>query len=222
MFMIKLTISDLFYLLVIPFSVINYMEWGLLAFLYINRFTVAFIQSSRPLFMACTCVDCYFAVVYPIAYKTSKKSGTIRILASLIAWLLTLCFSSYNCTEIYSMQFAIYSAPLLLVLPVIAFCDISILQALRKPGPTEKNKTNPLKKRALHTILNSLVVTLIVYLPPVVIFSFAHVISVKIYFCKVFIFGYLFSMCGTCIMTFLYLDSIGKLVCMKKLLKKYI
>lgn len=45
----------------------------------------------------------------------------------------------------YPRQYSIYSAPLLMALPVIAICDISVLQALRKSGPAVKNKTHPLK-----------------------------------------------------------------------------
>lgn len=224
LFMINLTITDLAYVVVIPLKITDYMEWGYMEFQCVNSVTDAFTLCTRPLFMACICVDFYFAVVHPITYRTSKKSSIIRKVMSLIVWVSTFCFSSYNCFQMRSIPFTSYSTPLLMALPIIVFCDISILQALRKPAPTGKNNVHPLKRRALHTIFNSLVVTLITYLPPVVIFLCANIIPLKRedYYCKVFMFAFWFSMSGTCIMQVLYLDTVGKLDCLKNMLKKYI
>ncbi|GAA6089977.1 lysophosphatidic acid receptor 6-like [Tachysurus ichikawai] len=113
------------------------------------------------------------------------------------------------------------SGPLIFSLPVITFCCIATLQALRKSDPGRKG-IHPQKKRALVTIFNSLVLTCVVYTPPVVIFSFADVfpVSRNQYQCAVGVFGFTLSMSGCVIVPILHLDTMGKFDNLKDLLKK--
>ncbi|KAI5624119.1 G-protein coupled receptor 35-like [Silurus asotus] len=220
-FMINTVIVNLAYLLIVPFSVGNSMVWHYRPFECIDSLMDSFILCSRPLFMSCVCVDCYFAVVHPIAYRTNKKM-VIRKAAAVIVWLSTMAFFSHKCAKMFIYPPPLNSGPLLFSLPVIIFCDVTVLRALRKTDAS-KRTIHPQKKRALHTIFSSLVLTSVVYIPPVIIFSLANMMPMNIesYDCMVMVFGFMFSMSGCVIMPVLYLETIGKLDNLKDLLKKY-
>lgn len=221
-FSINATVINMGYLVIIPFSMLNNVVWRYRPFECIDSIMDAITLCTRPLFMTCICVDCYFAVVHPIAYRSIKKS-IIRKAASVIVWLSTIGFIAHKCSDMFVYPPPLNSAPLIFSLPVIIFCDITILQVLRKADSTRKN-IHPQKKRALNTIFNSLVMTSIVYIPPVVIFSFADLfpMSRNRYDCTVAMFGYLLSMSGCVIMPVLYLVTLGKRDNLKDSLKNYI
>lgn len=93
----------------------------------INYFSVI----VRPLFMACICSDCYVAVVHPIVYKTSKNLIVTKKAIVMVIFFIVTDFGFLTGTPFTAI-------PLIMALPVITFCNISILQALRKPDPTGK------------------------------------------------------------------------------------
>ncbi|XP_053097844.1 lysophosphatidic acid receptor 6-like [Pangasianodon hypophthalmus] len=212
-FMLSLAVIDLIFTAHIPFSVCNFAIWQSKELHFILQIIYSLSFNGRPLFMACTCLDCYVAVVYPIVYKTSKKLAAIKK-----AIAITIFFTILGCGLIMLTLKRLITASfiaisLIMVLPVIAFCDISILRALTKPDPTGKSKIHPQKKQALHTISNSFIMTFVVYLPPAIIFSFGNLMPLRDIerFCFLTTYGICFSTVGCVIMPVLYLISVGKL-----------
>lgn len=177
---------------------------------------------GRPLFMACICGDCYFAVVHPIIYKTSKKANVIRKAVTLMVWCVTVCFGELLIFVQSIYTSSLISAPLTVALPVITFCNVSILHALRKPDPSGNKNIHPQKRQALYTVFNSLTMTLIDYLPPAIIFLLSEVlqISKEVFFCHLTFLGISFYIVGCVTMPLLYLNSVGKMNYFKSCLKK--
>ncbi|XP_053097904.1 lysophosphatidic acid receptor 6-like [Pangasianodon hypophthalmus] len=221
-FMLSLAVIDLTFTAHIPFCVCNFMIWHIKELQNIFLVIYSFSLNSRPLFMACICWDCYVAVVYPIVYKTSKNLIGVKK-----AITITICFSAavcglVVCNVIWLITTPLMAIPLIMALPVIAFCDISILLALRKPDPTGKNNIHPQKKQALQTISNSFIMTFVVYLPPLIVFLFGKLMLLgeTETFCCSAPYGFSFSTAGCFIMPVLYLVNVGKLDTVKNWWKK--
>ncbi|XP_072535216.1 atypical chemokine receptor 3-like [Salminus brasiliensis] len=221
-FMLNLSFIDLTFMVMLVLIVYNYMLLHSLPVVDLGTFIHSLPLCGRPLFMACVCGDCYFAVVYPIEYKTSKNGAMIRKVACLTVWLLTVFFGLFLRVENEEFITPLTSVPLTGALPIITFCDISILQALRKPAPNGNGNIHPQKKRALHTIINSFTMTFTAYLPPLIFFSFSDVLplSKEEYFCTLTFYGLCFCTAGCVIMPALCLESLGTMHRFKELLRK--
>ncbi|XP_053097905.1 lysophosphatidic acid receptor 4-like [Pangasianodon hypophthalmus] len=221
-FMLSLAVIDLTFTAHIPFSVCNFMMWHIKELEVLLDFIYGLSISGRPLFMACICWDCYVAVVYPIVYKTSKNLAVIKKAITLIMYFIIAGCGLVEGTIIWLTTTPFAAIPLIMALPVIAFCDISILRALRKPDPTGKNNIHPQKKQALHTITNSFIMTFVVYLPPAIIFSFGRLMPLAEpeLFCCLNCYGLCFATAGCFIMPILYLSSMGKMDTFKNWWKK--
>ncbi|XP_049336699.1 somatostatin receptor type 4-like [Astyanax mexicanus] len=220
-FTFNLTTSDTVFIVLIPFSVLNTNLWQTKVILWTDNFMDGLSLFSRPLFMSCICTECYFAVVHPIMYMTNRKVHTIRKVISVLIWLSTICFSLLKCFASDTLALVFNATPLFIALPVITFCDISVLQALKKTDPSGNTNIHPQKKQALYTIINSFIMTVFVYLPPVASFSLASLIPNALK-CVAEPSAFCFSLTGCFIMPILYLDSVGKLNSLKELWRKYI
>ncbi|XP_053097898.1 uncharacterized protein LOC128321251 [Pangasianodon hypophthalmus] len=220
--MLSLAVINLIFTAQIPFCVFNFMAWHSTELQIIFVFIFNISVQGRPLFMAYICLDCYVAVVYPIEYKASRKLAVIKKIITIIMYFIIAGFGLLTCTITWLFTTPFVALPLIMALPVISFCDISILRALRKPDPTGKNKIHPQKKRALHTIFNSFIMTFVVYLPPAIIFSFGNLLPLEetVRYCCITPYGYCFSTAGCIIMPVLYLVSVDKLDIFKNCWKK--
>ncbi|XP_076826489.1 G-protein coupled receptor 183-like [Brachyhypopomus gauderio] len=221
-FSLSMTVVDLILTSTIPFSVCNYMIWNSMEYEWICNFILSFTLTGRPLFMACVCGDCFFAVVYPIAYKTSKKIVIIKKAISITVWLIVLSFGSVIASVPWVFSSPWSSTFILTALFIIALCDISILQALKKPDPSRNVSIHPQKKRALQIIRVSCVMTFVTYLPPAVLFSFGTLMNVDevTWSCGFLFYGCCLTMAGCVIMPIVYLVKVEKLDIVKKWWKK--
>lgn len=221
-FMWNLYFTDLIFTAMLLPAVCNILLLNNLTFYSFISFLNCLPMCGRPLLMACICGDCYFAVIHPITYKTSKYANIIRKGISLMVWMFTFYFGTCLCTVQVMYTCPSISAPLVLALPVITFCDISIFRRLRKQDPSVNKNIHPQKKQALDTIFSSLVMTLVAYLPPATIFLFSGVVTLirEELFCTVCFFGICFYAVGCVIMPLLYLHSIGKMDYLKSCLRK--
>ncbi len=146
--MFNLTIIDLVFLTVLPFGVYNYMLLHNTEFEWFNNFTYSLTICGRPLFMACVCGDYYFAVVHPIIYMTNRKTAIIRKVTAVTIWLFIVCFGCLIVIYPWVFTTIFTSIPLFISLPVIGFCDISVLRALKKTDPSGKSNIHPQKKES--------------------------------------------------------------------------
>ncbi|KAM6941716.1 uncharacterized protein PEZ65_003716 [Lycodopsis pacificus] len=120
-------------------------------------FSLGLLFTARPLFLCCICAEYYVGVVHPVLYLGFKPLR-YRVACCCVVWVNTLVSCIYSiCTfknTLYLYGFFIQN---LIFFSVILFCCCSVLKALKRPGPgekeTEKKKSNIMKRRAFKIIL---------------------------------------------------------------------
>lgn len=214
LYMLNLTIMDLiFNTFSIP-GMFNYFVWRSKYCTVLFDVLYCFNLCGRPLLIACICVDCYMAVVHPISY-IKLKHGRYRVVACTMVWTLTLIYGLLIAFELV-LNFTLLVIPYAVSLPTIAFCDSVILHALRKPDASGGTDIHPQKQRALQTITNSFIMTVVAYLPPLVIYGFSSLIPLppQEMWCDVSVPLLISPLLGSAIMPLLYLQNLG---CLKEI-----
>lgn len=210
-FILNLSIMDAIFLASIPPGLINNFSLKIWAVELIWTGIYTLNQTGRPLLMSCVCLDCYLAVVHPIIYH-KRKSLTPRVVMAGIVWIFTVVTGIHYCFyfQIY-LGITPYLA-FLIAMVIIGICDCFILYRLIKSHPGSVN-IHPQKQRAIQILINSLVVTVISYLPPVVIFAFGKslVTNYTMFMCTIIIPISITSTLGSAVMPILHLNNIGKL-----------
>ncbi|XP_078138757.1 uncharacterized protein LOC144538484 [Centroberyx gerrardi] len=118
-------------------------------------FSVGLIYTGRPLFQCCICVERYVGVVYPVVFLRYKPLR-YRVACCSVAWLMVLAsciYSEFTLNKsVYLYGFFVQN---LLLLAVMLFCCLSVLRALKRPGPggEERKRGNNMKRRAFRIIL---------------------------------------------------------------------
>ena len=211
-YMLNLTIMDLLFNSSALPIVLSFFLWRNKVYHRMGCFIFCLSMTGRPLFMACICVDCYMAVVHPITYRKLKCSKYRQVVCVLV-WGFTL---------IIGLTFALYpllfttsftATPFALSLPPIAFCDAAIFCALKKPDPSGKTDVHPQKQRALETITNSFIMTVVSYLPPLFVFGLPDVwpVTQQEFYCQVGIPTLICTALGSTILPLLSLGNLGRL-----------
>ncbi|CAL9699109.1 unnamed protein product [Knipowitschia caucasica] len=210
-FMLNLTCMDFVFLLFIPTGCCNYLLWHFKIFQVATDFLTALNLSGRPLLTACICFDCYLAVVRPVFYRT-HNTPTPRVVVCAIVWGLTLTQGALSTIidEFFHSPWAM--SVYIVALPVILTCNVSILCALRSTFPG-KAQIHPKKKKALQIITNSMVMTCVAYVPPVLGYILGGLVTSDDheYECLVAIPILVAPAAGSAVMPLLYLGNLGKL-----------
>lgn len=177
-FSLNLTVCDLLFGLNTLVFVITYYIQGVTY--YINYFSVALPSTGRPLINCAICIERYLAVLHPVTFLKYKPLR-YRLACSAVIWLIvfgfgifcTITISSNNLymfTSIYAPQFAALLCAKLV-------CCISIVRALKCPGPGDQEKkrieANQMKKKAIRFIL-ILTGTMIVQYSPIICIGFLY------------------------------------------------
>lgn len=119
-------------------------------------FSLGLFFTARPLFQCCICVEYYAGVVHPVLFLRFKHMR-YKVACCCVAWSFALvsCFYSWRTfsNPLYLYGFLIQNA---LFFFVILFSCLSVLRALKHPGPgekaTDKKKCNAAKRRAFKII----------------------------------------------------------------------
>ncbi|XP_040887710.1 uncharacterized protein LOC121177444 [Toxotes jaculatrix] len=114
---------------------------------------------GQALFHILTCVERYLAVVHPITYRGLRQGGGARIrnISTGCVWLL--CSGWMTVLNLTGPEFTmvLYLCIMVSLLVVMSFCSISVLRALKRPGPGEvggnRERADQSKQRAFHTIV---------------------------------------------------------------------
>lgn len=132
------------------------------------RFIFVFSQTGGPLNLAFICMERYVAVIYPTSYRKLKQYRLREVCASSV-WILSLTISFISTylknNLVISGQGLMDSFPLIWMLTMtslVVHSSISIAKALKKPG-VGNSKLHPGKKKALKTVLATLVIVLLCY-----------------------------------------------------------
>lgn len=139
--------------------------------LLVTGFTFSLSWTGRSLIQTCICIEQYVAVLHPVTflkYKGINYRTTAIVAARLIA-------SGYGLYEVYFLTFtsAIFNSAFIVAVAVISFCCVSVLCALKHPGPGDTHITaqagrhirNQQKKNAFNVIFSALLIILLTYVP---------------------------------------------------------
>lgn len=119
------------------------------------------VWSVKIYFHALTCVECYLAVVHPIAYRGLKNTGGVKIRNGSIGCVWLLCFGTWGVSKIsHEGTLFVYFFSVALVIVVVCFCCLSVLCALKRPRPGGE-RVDQSKKKAFHTIVTIMSVLLL-------------------------------------------------------------
>lgn len=207
---LNLTIMDLIFNIYIPLSIVNGHSWKHDFFLKAGPMIMALNTAGRPLFALCVCFDCYMAAIFPIRYLRMKHFR-YRLVVCALVWGLTFPFGVVFALSMQLIYSPVVVAPLALALPLIVFFDVAVLHALRRPDPSGKKAVHPQKSQAQRTITFNLGVTVVAYLPPVVVFGCSSLIPPNNhdYFCSIALPVYILPSVFSGIMPLLYLKKLG-------------
>ncbi|KAL2078673.1 hypothetical protein ACEWY4_026358 [Coilia grayii] len=211
-YMINLTVMDLIYNVFKLPGVLNFLVWRDHQVLKLMYILEGFNLNGRPLFMACSCVDCYVAVVSPVKYMKLSQSRYRPAVCALV-WAFTLVFDLLFGFHSNLLHYCVWGMPRLLAVSTITFCDFVVLRALRKPDPSGKTDVHPQKQRALQTITNSFIMTVASYLPPLLVQMHTGLIplSPQEMYCHINTPSLIFSMLGSTLLPLLCLVNLGRL-----------
>lgn len=210
LFILNLSTMDVIFFVFLPPGILNNFIWLGWDFMSVWCGVYALNMCGRPLLMACTCLDCYLAVVHPVVYH-KRKGLAPRVVMAGIVWTLTIASAIA-----YSLSSNLFNSMLpvvtyLIAVIIIVICDGFIFYTLIK-SDFGRNSINPQKKRAIQTIIFSLTMVIISYLPPVVLISVEGYLITKLSI-RQCILDYLVTLSsswGSAVMPLLYLYNIGK------------
>lgn len=94
--------------------------------------------SGQMAFHTLTCIERYLAVVHPVTYLHLKKANRIRNITVVFVWLYCIALLHFSMIKSDNIMIFIYFGITTSIIIVIAFCNISILRVLNRPGPCDR------------------------------------------------------------------------------------
>ncbi|KAJ4948703.1 hypothetical protein JOQ06_020233 [Pogonophryne albipinna] len=167
-----------------------------------------------------TCVERHLAVVHPITYLRLKNRGGIRIRNVSIAFVWLLLYMWIGLTA-KSVILVPYFCVTTFSMVVVAFCSLSVLRALIRPGPGEgggdKGRVDQSKKRAFRTIM-AIMLALCFRFGGQLLFLLIYVSMNlgKCYRCTMLTSVVWLCLPSSLVLPLLFLHRAGKLTCCKK------
>ncbi|XP_034049366.1 adrenocorticotropic hormone receptor-like [Thalassophryne amazonica] len=209
-FILNLSVMDAVFMFFIPPGILNRLFWHKWQIDVIWNGIYALNLCGRPLLMACVCLDCYVAVVHPITYH-KRKSLTPRVLLAAVVWMFTVSTGVVYFLLPMAFPTMLPTLPFIIAIVTIGICDFFILHTLMKAHPGG-NTIHPQKQRGIHTVINSLIVVVISYVPPVLLITIGlRLISdATTLYCMIAIPSLVTSTMGSAVMPMLYLNNLGK------------
>ncbi|KAM7393985.1 hypothetical protein PAMP_020814 [Pampus punctatissimus] len=182
-------------------------------------FFLGLLYTARPLFQCCICVECYVRVVHPVFFLRYKPLR-YRVACCCVAWLISLVFCIYS-KYTYSNTLYLYGFFIqnLLLFSVKLFCCLSVLCALKRPGPgeqeVERKRSNTIKIRAFK-IMSLIMITMAINL-------FLYIVTIPVQCCLKYVefanaltISVSLALATGFIQPLLYLQRNGKLNCLRK------
>ncbi|XP_067106437.1 P2Y purinoceptor 8-like [Osmerus mordax] len=217
-FTLNLAVSEILYCLLCMLFYINLLN-PLAIFNTLLIFSSVFMNASRPMFQCCTCLERYLAVVHPVVFLKYKPLR-YRMACCGVVWLLVigLCFTIFLAD--LSKNDNYYIILYVMVMSVMLFCCLSVLRALKRPGPGEGERkggvasgrggSRDMKMRAFKFILIITAALMINYFPVLFLFFFNMVITLPL-FRPI---SMIFMVVGGLVQPFLYIHRAGRLPCL--------
>lgn len=170
---------------------------------------------GQAMFHILTCVERYLAVVHPITYQRLKEPRGVRIrnLSVGCVWVMSMNTDLVFYLQMSETLLVIYCCVMSFIIITVSFCSISVLCALRHPGPGEvggnRDRADQSKQRAFHIITVILGVLLIKFGGTMMISMLYS--SVLIDLCHTLTSTVWFDLPSKLVLPLLYLQRKGKL-----------
>ncbi|XP_043938194.1 P2Y purinoceptor 1-like [Protopterus annectens] len=156
-FLLNLAIKDVLFCLLTPLQI---------ASTFVNNTTlqeavfdiVIANMIAGIIFLTCVCVERYIAVVHPLK-SLQLASVKNRIIASVVIWTIVVFSAMPIPYGKYPKLLFIFLLIFLIALVTILFCSISVVVNLLRVSPGGQ-EIHPMKKRAMRSVLISLIVSL--------------------------------------------------------------
>lgn len=141
-------------------------------------FWLGICMAGRYLFQCWLCLEQYMAVIHPMLFIKFKPIR-YRLGFSSIPWMFALGIGTASGCMFPGVPFDAFGAVYFLVFFLDSFCCLSVLKALVRPGPNEKDnrEMNAAKKRAFKIITMNLTTFLVQVLPVVISFGLLSTLS---------------------------------------------
>ena len=149
-------------------------------FAILEEFAFGTSISARFLFQCCVCLERYLAVIHPVTFLRFKPLR-YRVGCSTLAWLCALVVGAVS---IYSFPVPPYNAAIVvyfIILTAELYCCVSVLKALLRPAPGDKQEGNAStsKKKAFQLISVHLMAIVIQNIPVMVSYGSQKTLSVE-------------------------------------------
>lgn len=185
--------------------------------LNIGIYLVFFVWFGELFFHVLTSVERYLAVVHPVVFLRFKNKRGIRFRNVITGCVWPLCLAGMGIFTIGDSGIVFPFCLLTLSIISVSFCSISVLRVLTRPGPGDqsenRDRVDPSKQRALHTIMAILSVLLL---------KFAwDALWLKLYSqrenkdCTILVSDFWFTLPSSLVLPALFLHRAGKLECWK-------
>lgn len=185
--------------------------------LYVVLPAYALVFSARPLFQSLICMERYLAVVHPVLYLRYK---TLRhkLACTALAALIIVGFTAGEAVKTPLFIIREFAVLFVILLAADVFCSLSVLWALKRPGPGEgqgqKERMNCMKRSAFQTITVILAITFCDHII-VIIMGLSGDFARDDWICVVDVLNtYIFCLLGF-VQPLMYLHKIKKLPCAK-------
>ncbi|XDV38353.1 hypothetical protein PO909_007792 [Leuciscus waleckii] len=178
-------------------------------------FLTGLYVTGRPLFLCLMCVERYLAVVHPVTFLKFKPLR-YRVICCAAVWLMALgscLFSMFTIVKYVQVYMCGRLLQFLLFLSVNLFCCLTVLWALKKPGPgkigKERKERNQMKRRAFYLIL-IITATMVIMFVPAIISGFLFLLLSQDVLIYVYLSFFCFNLAGF-VQPVMYLHQAGKL-----------
>lgn len=170
-FLLNHTIMELLSCVECAIEILNQFIFMNEDLLLMTGFLFGLSWTGRSLIQTCICIEQYIAVLHPVTFL-KYKGIKYRIASAGAAWLMAFGYGVY---EIYFLTFTnfIINSVFIVAVAVILFCCLSVLHALKRPGPGDTHVTsqtgsdfrNQQKKNAFNIIFSVLLINLLTFVP---------------------------------------------------------
>ena len=179
----------------------------------VHAFSLGLFGFERPLFQTCICLECYLAVVHPVVFLRYKPLR-YRLGCCALVWMMVLGYCSVSMFTFNNPFLYVSNALIMVTFGVMLFCCLSVLRALKRPGPGEGGReggvSNQIKMRAFRTVMIIQATMVVSYVPVSVLTSLLKNPDMT-WFCVAQPLTILLSIYSGSVQPLLYLHRAGKL-----------
>lgn len=214
-FAVNLTLVEILYCLVAPLYSPCVVSLQLCVGTLLGLWLGA-CMAGRYLFQCWLCLEQYLAVIHPLIFIKFKPMR-YRLGCVSAAWIVALGIGAASGIMFPAVPYDAFGAIYFIVFFLDSFCCLSVLKALVRPGPSDKDdgEMNSAKKRAFKIISMNLTTFLFQVLPIVIAFSLLNTLPPPSFHLGVAI-SMSFNIAGGFVHPMYVLYKYGNLPCMNQ------